>query len=213
LSIKTAIALQDSEGTSLTACTSRPAFTGKITSACEFIGLDNFLEMARLARTNDPRAERFMDAWDALDASEQQARGTADAICERAELDSLELLGVVAEAAFRCAMYTAQIKAALALPSIVERSVDVALTDDGVADRRMLLLHCGFLPTPKGSQVAIAITQNTQTHPTERAVVVSAPRPEDTIRTLVDRFNEARGLPPVPLTVPAETTGEEDDGE
>jgi hypothetical protein len=189
----------------------QPAFKGTIASACESMGLDNFIEMARLARTNDPRAERFMDAWDALDASEQQGWGTADAICKRAGLNPIELLGVITEAVYRYAMYTAQIKAALALPSIVQRCVDVALTDDGVADRRMLLLHCGFLPTPKGSQVAI--TQILHAPAAEEATV-PAPVQEQVVRELVDRFNEARGLPPVPLAAPPEATwGEEDDGE
>jgi hypothetical protein len=146
VSTKTAIALRGFEGPSLTAPASRPAFKGTIASACEFIGLDTFVEMARLARANDPRAARFMAAWDALDASEQQARGAADAICKRAGLNPIELLGVVAEAAYRIAMNTAQITAALALPAIIARSVEVALTDEGVADRRMQLQHSGFLP-------------------------------------------------------------------
>lgn len=197
MSTKTAIAPQDLEGISLAPRSSRPAFTGTIASACESIGLDNFIEMTRLARANDPRAERFMAAWDALDASEQQGWGTADAICKRARLTPLELLGVGAEVAYRVAMYTAQIRAALALPSIVERSVEVALTDDGVADRRMLYQHSGFLPTPKGSQVAISVTQNGQSRPTGQEVV-TLPPVEDTIRRVTEAFNRARELSPPP---------------
>lgn len=202
MSIKTVTPLQDFEEISLAPRASRPVFEGTIASASEFVGLDNFIEMARLARTNDPRAERFMDAWDALDASEQQAREAADALCKRAGLTPIELLGVVAEAAYRYAMYTTQIKVALALPSIVERSVDAALTDDGVADRRMLFLHSGFLPTPKGSQVAF--TQIVQAQAAQPAVVL--PRPEETIRRLANRFNEARGLPSLPAVALPETT-------
>jgi hypothetical protein len=192
VSIETAIPLQDFERTCLAARSSRPAFKGTITSACESIGLDNFIEMERLARTNDPSAERFMNAWDALDASEQQARGTADAICNRAGLAPIELLGIVADAAYRVAMYAAQIKAALALPSIVERSVDVALTDKGIADRKMLFQHSGFLPTPSGAQTNIAMVQNSQLNATTQPVITVAPRPEETLCRLSDGLNDSR---------------------
>jgi len=50
-----------------------------IVSACGLgIGLDNFIAMTRLARTSDSGAARFLDAWDALGASEQQSAATAD---------------------------------------------------------------------------------------------------------------------------------------
>jgi hypothetical protein len=210
VSTKTTIAVRDLEGISLVSGASRPVFTGTIASACESIGLDNFIEMTRLARTNDPRAARFMDAWDALDASEQQARGAADVVCARLGLVPIELLRVVAEAVYSFSMSVAQMKATLALPSIVARSVEVALTDKGVADRRMLFQHAGFLPTPKGSQVATAVTQNAQ--PNEQGVV-PAQRPETTIRRLTNRFNESRGLTPPPWAAQRERIpGEEDDG-
>jgi hypothetical protein len=196
VSIKTAIPLQD--------------FKSTIASACEFIGLANFIAMAQLARANDPRAERFIDAWDALDASEQQARGSADAICKRVGLTPIELLRVVAETTFRFSTYTARITASLALPAIVERSVEVALTDEGVADRRMLFVHSGFLPTPKGSQIAVTqIVQANAAPPT----VLCAPRPEETIQTLTSRLNAARKLPSLPaVALPGTTNGGGDDG-
>jgi hypothetical protein len=101
VSTKTAIAPQDLKGISLAPRSSRPAFTGTIASACESIGLDNFLEMARLARANDPRVAHFMDAWDALDGSEQQAQVAADVVCARLGLVPIELRRVVAEAVYR----------------------------------------------------------------------------------------------------------------
>lgn len=141
---------------------------------------------------------------------EQRARGAADAACSHVGLTSLELLRIVADAAYRFSMYVVQITS-LALPSLVERSVETALTDGGVADRKMLFQHSGFLPTPKTN---IAITQ--YAHANAATQSVAAPRPEETIRRASDRFNEARGLPaapavalPVPVDVPDE---EEDDG-
>jgi hypothetical protein len=161
-----------------------------IASACGLgIGLDNFIAMTRLARTSDSSAARFLDAWDALGASEDSSAATADDLCEQIGLSPLDLLKAVAEATLRFSMYTARLRAAVAMPSIVERSIEVALTDQGVADRRMQLQHSGFLPTPAGSQTNIAIMQsNTAAQP----AVVVAPKPEETIRRLSERLNAVR---------------------
>jgi hypothetical protein len=170
----------------LTACVAQPAFDGTIASACGFIGLDNFIAMARVARGSDPRIASFVDAWDSLGPCEQEARGTADTLCKQAGFTALEMLRVVAAAACQYSMCVAQLFAAGALPSAVQRSIDVALTDEGIADRRMLFQHAGFLPTPAGSQTNIAITQ---ANATVQRNVLALPRPEETIR----RLSELRG--------------------
>jgi hypothetical protein len=158
-----------------------------IASACGLgIGLDNFIAMTRLARTSDSGAARFLDAWDALGDGEQLSAATADAVCEQIGLAPLDLLKAVADATIRFSMYTARLRAAVAMPSIVERSIEVALTEKGAADRKMQLQHCGFLPVPVGSQTNIAI-------------IVTAPKPEETIRRLSAAFNAIR----------AETQGDE----
>src|SRR5215471_13232677 len=132
-----------------------------IASACGLgIGLDNFIAMTRLARTSESGAARFLDAWDGLDASEQLSATTADAVCEQIGLAPLDLLKAVADATLRFAMYTARLRAAVAMPSIVERSIEVALTEKGAADRKMQLQHCGFLPIPVGSQTNIVLVQS-----------------------------------------------------
>src|SRR5215467_6689001 len=124
-----------------------------IASACGLgIGLDSFIAMTRLACTSDSGAARFLDVWDALGPSEQLSAATADAICEQIGLAPLDLLKAVADATLRYSMYTARLRAAVAMPSIVERSIEVALTEKGAADRKMQLQHSGFLPIPVGSQ-------------------------------------------------------------
>lgn len=161
-----------------------------IASACGLgIGLDNFIAMTRLARTSDSSAARFLDAWDALGDNEQLSAAAADAVCEQIGLAPLDLLKAVADATIRFAMYTARLRAAVAMPSIVERSIEVALTHQGVADRKMQLQHSGFLPTPAGSQTNIAIMQ---ANPTPQPAVVTSPKPEETIRRLSERFNSIR---------------------
>jgi hypothetical protein len=160
-----------------------------IAAACGLgIGLDNFIAMTRLARTSDSGAARFLDVWDALDESEQLSGAAADDICEQIGL--LDLLKAVADATIRFSIYTARLRAAFAMPSIVERSIEVALTEKGAADRKMQLQHSGFLPIPVGSQTNIAIMQsNTAAQP----IVITAPKPEETIRRLSDPLNSIRG--------------------
>jgi hypothetical protein len=189
------------------------AFDGTIASACESIGisLEQMFEMMRLAKGSDPRVVQFLHAWDALGASEQ-SKEVADAVCEHEGFAPVELLRVVVDAAFRFSMYVAQFKVALALPSVVERSIETAVTDDGIADRKMLFQHSGFLPTPKGSQTTIAIAQNAQANATSRSIIV-APSPEHTIRRLTHRFNEIRGLPRSPAARTTEALYVERPGE
>lgn len=175
----------------------QPSFDGMIASACDLgIRLEDFIEMARMATMNDAGIARFLDAWDALSASEQQARGMADAVCARIGLAPADLLKVVADAAVRFAISGAQLGTALALPSVVEHSIEVALTDKGIADRRMLLLHSGFLPGPKNGQTGYLAKRSAQGNTPEQLASVPAPSPELTIRRLADRFNDARAVPP-----------------
>ena len=163
----------------------QPRFQGTITSACAAgIGIDHFIAMVRLAHASDPIAARFLDAWDA--ASEEPSGRTADAICEQLGIVPLDLLKAAAGAAVHFSASTATILAAAALPSIVERSIEVALTQKGTADRKMQLQHSGFLPVPAGSQTNIAIMQSNAAQP---VVVVAAPKPEATIRRLSERFH------------------------
>jgi hypothetical protein len=175
-----------------------PTYDGTIASACESldISLGRMIKTLRWARESDPRVAQFFDVWDALDSSERLVWGTVEAVRQRAGLKPLELLGIVADMACRRAMYEAQIIAAVALPSIVERSIETALTDKGIADRKILFLHSGFLPSTKNSQTAFSAMRDAHAKTSERARVVSAPSPEDTIRRAANRFNEALGLPP-----------------
>jgi hypothetical protein len=167
------------------------------------IGLDNFIAMTRLARTSDSGAARFLDGWDALEVSEQLSAAAADAVCEQIGLAPLDLLKAVADATIRFSMYTARLRAAVAMPSIVERSIEVALTDQGVADRKMQLQHSGFLSTRAGSQTNIAIMQsNTAAQP----AVVVAPKPEETKRRLSERLNAVR-TKPSPIRVATSEAG------
>jgi hypothetical protein len=174
----------------------QPAFDGTIASACESvcITLEQMIEMMRWAKESDSRVAKFLDAWDALGAAKQEAGMTADAVRQQVGLKLPELLGIVADSAYRSSMYMAQIQASMALPSIVECSIDASLTDDGIADRKMLFQHSGFLPTPKGSQTTINVAQYAQANPRP---IVAAPSPGCSTRRLTDELYERLGKPPV----------------
>jgi hypothetical protein len=96
-------------------------------------------------------------------------------------------------------MYQAQIIAALWHPLVVQKTIDLALDDaakakDSLAAQMVLHKATGFLPMPKGAQTIISIMQNAQAPAATQPV--AAPRPEETIRRVSDRFNELRALPP-----------------
>jgi hypothetical protein len=159
------------------------------------ISVEQMIDMTRWAKESDPMVTQFLEAWDALSTCEHQARGAADALCERLGFAPLELLRTAADTAYRFSMYQAQMIAALSHPSIVEKSIERALTDEGVADRLMLHKAAEFFPTPKGSQTAISIMRERQTDAATQTAPVAAPSPERTIRRLSERFNEMRRDP------------------
>ena len=177
----------------------QPVLDGTIAWACETgISLEDFINMTRIAKESDPSVVRFLDAWDALGACEQQATGAADAVCAQIGFAPVELLRIVADVTCRIAMYKAQIIAAVSHAEVVAKTVDLALNAAKVKDRlaAQVMLHkaMGFLPTPKGSQTTVGILmQNAQTNEAAPPIV-EAPRPEDIVRRLDNRFNESRRL-------------------
>lgn len=189
----------DDENRELAARDAPPTFDGTIASACESIGIsvEEFIGMARWAKESDARVAQLLDTWDALDPSEQRATGTADAVRKQAGLAPVDLLRVVADVTCRVEAYRAQIIAAVSHPDVVAKTVERALTDKGIADRILLAKATGFLPVSKGSQTTIAVMQNPQANAATQSV--AAPRPEEIIRRVSKRFNEARGLPRAPV--------------
>jgi len=83
-------------------------------------------------------------------------------------------------------------------PAVVEKTVEMALTDEGIEDRTTLHKAVGFLPTPKGSQITVNASANAAS--TAQAAALPAPPPEATIKRLIDRFNDARALGPASTT-------------
>lgn len=149
-------------------------------------------------------ARRFISVYDDLTLPASVRRLLPiEAFALRAGLTPSELYEVIVQAVRRQSALDGVLIAAKHHPEIVEKSSQLALDGD-IAHVTQNLKHMGFLPMPKGAQVAINVSANA----TSAAQSVSAPSPESTIRKLVGRFNSA--LPPAdpPKALPESTQGE-----
>jgi hypothetical protein len=121
---------------------------------CIVGGKKTFMEMARLAPLLDPKLVAFVEEYDRFTSAEQLRIKLTD-ICVHHDIDPLHLMAVVGEAAMKYRDNAMILIAAINLPQIVKRSVEQALTPEGVDDRRMLFMHSNFIPTSKGTQVNV----------------------------------------------------------
>jgi hypothetical protein len=140
-----------------------------------------------------------------------------EAYCVKADVSPIRILEILTGMCVRMGAQASTIILAVNHPRVVQKTVDMALTDEGVEDRAMLHKASGFLPTPKGAQTTIQVTQANQTTATAQAAALPAPSPERTIRALTNRFNDQPALPapvaPEPTTITdaeVEDVGEED---
>ena len=112
-----------------------------------------------------------------------------EAFCLASGVGTVRVLSIIAAS---CVMAGAQ-------PAIVQKTIEIALTDEGDHARDTLHKASGFLPAPKSAQTNITVQQNASA--TAAAAALPAPSPDATIRTLADAFNVRRGLPPATITV------------
>jgi hypothetical protein len=128
-------------------------------------------------------------------------------------VSSLKALEIIFGTAARLAQQhttVATVMAHEAQPSLVRKSISEALKVDGFKDREMLAKVTGLIPSPKGPQVRVNVTQNSSA----TAVAASAaPPPEQTIRRMVDRFNENRAVTVLPAMEALPTYTDVDDEE
>jgi hypothetical protein len=118
-----------------------------------------------------------------------------EAFCLAASVSPLRILEIITATCVRLGVQASTMVASINHPRIVEKTVEMALTDEGHLDRSDLHKAVGFLPTAKGSQTTIQVVQNAQANATAAAASAPAPPPEATIRRLVNRFNESKSLP------------------
>lgn len=130
-----------------------------------------------------------------------------EAFCLAAGVSPLRVLELLVATIVRQGAQSATIIAAVSHPRVVQKTVEMALTDDGIEDRTTLHKATGFLPTPKGAQTTVNVSANARANSTAQAAAV-APPPEQTIRRLSDRFNEARLAPAQPVAALSEAISE-----
>jgi hypothetical protein len=147
-----------------------------------------------LQSCDSPDASKILVAY--LSIAKRYRRSLpVEAFCIAANVPPMRVLELLTGAIVRQGANASTIIAAVNHPRVVEKTVEMALTDGGIEDRNTLHKAVGFLPTPKGAQTTIQVTQNAQTNASAQAASVPAPPPEATIRRIANRFNDARQLP------------------
>lgn len=148
--------------------------------------------IAYLRASDSPEARKVLKIYDMVQP--HQRHFPIEFFCVVAEVSTLSLLGKLAESVVRMGATLDTVIGAAMHPQVVEKTVEMALRDEGIEDRTILHKATGFLPSPKGAQTTIHLTQNA----TAQVAEFRAPSPEQTIRRLVDRFHAERGtaLPP-----------------
>lgn len=123
-------------------------------------GRETVLQYIRIAAADgDPHAEVFLHVWDDLKVHEQRV-STLDDVCAAAGVLPVKLVKAIVGSAFESGCDIANLVAATAHPDVVASTVKFAQKLDGVEDRKMLLQHAGFLPTPKGTTINVGVTAN-----------------------------------------------------
>lgn len=151
------------------------------------------IELLRMSA--EPEVIKFLEAYDSrLIPDEVRDQFNYEFYCAICGLSPLRLLELLAAQIVRSGAQESAIKAALRHPEVVEATIESALIHgpDGKGDRDTLHKAVGFLPQPKGAQTTIQIQANAQAQ--AQSASVAAPPPELTIRSLTDRFNDAKGL-------------------
>jgi hypothetical protein len=147
-----------------------------------------------LAMSDIPEALRLADLYYSQ-ATIFRDELPLEAYCYAADINPLRVVEWLTAILVRQGVQASTMLAATWHPAVVKKTIDMALTDKGTAERAMLHKATGFLPTPKGSQTIVNVQPGSANAP----VVVVAPSPEKTISQLAGAFNEERGLPPPPV--------------
>jgi hypothetical protein len=156
--------------------------------------------------SEDPEARKVLQKYVSIPESYRRLL-PAEAYCCAAGVSPLRILGVVTSVAVQLGTQASAILAAVWHPRVVEKTIEMALTDEGIADRNALHRATGFTPLPKGSTTIVNVQQNAQGRVPVNGL--AAPRPEDMIRRLSAAFNARRMRSAPPLTDVVNATGED----
>lgn len=155
-----------------------------------------------LKAAGSPEAQRILSLYYSL-PRDQRDLVPLEGYSLAVGLKSTDLLDLLIHTVTTFSRQQSAMTAAANQPRIVEKSVEMALTDDGIDDRTLLAKATGFLPTPSGPRTVV--NNNLSASASSKAesspqIAVIAPPPETTIRRLVDRFNDGKMLPVAPAS-------------
>ena len=149
-------------------------------------------------------ARKILDLYYSLPRDQRNLvplEGYALAACEL----STHVLDIITQSVAMFSRQQSAIIAAANHPSVVDKTVEMALTDEGIEDRNVLHKAMGFLPSPRGPSTIVNVAANASAKAeSSPQIAVVAPPPEQTIRRLVDRFNEGPRAA-LPAAMPAPT--------
>lgn len=110
-----------------------------------------------IACSPDADAQAFLETYRELPKLDRD-RVPIEAICLKAQVNPLKLLGVIVASANAMKKQESALKTILAHPEIVDATVNAAKnTLFGAQDRRMIHTAVGWLPTKQGSSIAVNI--------------------------------------------------------
>lgn len=134
----------------------RGKLNGTLTSICQMLrgGQTTLLHLVRITAATELKAAELIAAYDAL-TSTAKAHVNLEDLCTQCEIQWPKLVGWAFEAAATTGQHLAAMKAALALPEVVDRSIKEALTKKGYRDREFLYSHSRFIPVPGGSTISV----------------------------------------------------------
>jgi hypothetical protein len=101
-----------------------------------------------LQSTDDPEARKVLAAYLSVPASYRKLL-PVEAFCCAAGVSPSRILEAITVVAVRQGAASSAIIAAIALPRVVQKTVEMALQDDGTKERMILHRAVGFLP-PRG---------------------------------------------------------------
>lgn len=134
-----------------------------------------------LAASPAAEARAFLEVYRELPVRDRESL-PIEAICIKAEVNPLAILGAVLMAAKNLKAQESALKAIMAHPDVVDATVNAAMLvgPNGTADRKILHEAVGFLPTKQGSNIAFNLN-----------VGPGGKKDEDDDSDEVDSFNEA----------------------
>ena len=101
-----------------------------------------------LARNcGDAEIKAFVAAWDSLTKS-KKSKTSLELVCQQVSIDPSWLYGRVSEEVSRRGADCTKLIGALAAPEVMQKTVDMAKTNDGWRDRQMFLKAARIIPTP-----------------------------------------------------------------